>query len=179
MSRLPILSALILATACHSAGLYGHAQSYEPLSDEATAAADAKEYDPVMAKRQPEEWKNKPVKLFGVVVSRQEGPGGAADLKLSVRTLEPRNLCESTDEDSCRVTVSDHEHAMVHALVKLQGEDDIGKLSVGASSLLRIVGVIRDDVDPNDGTPVMQVEYYRHWPRGYFVTTKDRATMRR
>lgn len=179
MSRFLALSALLLATACHSAGLYGHARTYEPLSDEATATASAKEYDPVMAQRQPDKWKNKPVKLFGVVVTRQEGPGGAADLKLSVRTLEPRNLCESSDEDSCRVTVSDHEHAIVHALVKLNGEDDIGKLSVGAGFSLRVVGTIRDDVDPNDGSPMVRVSYYRHWPRGYYVTTKDRATMRR
>ena len=71
------------------------------------------------------------------------------------------------------------EHAIVHALVKLNGEDDIGKLSVGAGSLLRVVGTIRDDVDPNDGSPMVRVSYYRHWPRGYYVTTKDRATMRR
>ena len=79
MSRFLALSALLLATACHSAGLYGHARTYEPLSDEATATASAKEYDQVMAQRQPDKWKNKPVKLFGVVVTRQEGPGGAAD----------------------------------------------------------------------------------------------------
>lgn len=168
-----------IAIACHSPGQYGHSRVYSPLDEESTAVQAAREYDPVMAERRPEAWKGKPVTLFGVVKSRVEGPGGAADLTLSVRTLEPRNLCESSDEDTCRVTVSDREHAVVHALVKLQGEDDIGKLSVGAGSLLRIVGRVRDEVSSADGTPVVGVSYYRHWPRGYFVTTAARAHMLR
>ncbi len=167
------------AWGCHSPGQYGHSRVYSPLDDESAAAAAAKDYDPIMAERSPDAWKGKPVKLFGVVKSRVQGPGGAADITLSVRTLEPRNLCESSDEDSCRVTVSDREHAIVHALVKLQAEDDIGKLSVGAGSLVRVVGKFRDDVSSADGTPVVGVTYYRHWPRGYYVTTAARSHMLR
>src|SRR4051794_13245538 len=101
--------AFVLAlAACHSPGLYGHAVNYAPLDDETRAVADAREYDPVMYPREPEAWRKGTVHLFGVVESRSPGPGGAAMLKLSVRRLEPRNLCENEkDEDTCRVTVSD------------------------------------------------------------------------
>jgi len=169
---------LTLVAGCHSAGLYGHARTYAPLSDEADAAQHAKPYDPVMAQRMPEQWKGKPVSLFGVVKRRNPGPGGAADLTLSVRTLEPRNLCSNSSEDSCRVTVSDHEYAVIHALAKLRTDDNIGKNSVGIGSLVRVIGVIGDEVDASDGTPVLRATYYRHWPRDFYVTTADRATMR-
>src|SRR5690242_12601149 len=98
----------LLALSCGSAGPYGHARTYEPLGEEESAAAGTKDYDPVMAKRSPEKWKGKSVSAFGVVVNRASGPGGASEVKLSLRTLETRNLCESSDEDTCRVTVSDH-----------------------------------------------------------------------
>lgn len=184
MWRLPGLRAAVLAallvllTGCHSAGLYGHARTYVPLSDEADAAAHAKNYDPVMAQRMPDKWRGKTVSVFGVVKRRTPGPGGTTDLTLSVRTLARRNLCANRSEESCRVTVSDHEYAVVHTLVKLRADDDIGKNSVGVGSLVRVIGVIGDNVDQSDGTPVVRANYYRHWPRNYYVTTADRATMR-
>ena len=45
-------------------------------------------------------------------------------------------------------------------------------------TLVRIVGRLTDDYD-QDGTPVFRASYYRHWPRGFFVTTADREHMRR
>lgn len=178
MNRGWILVAGIVA-GCHSPGQYGFSRVYSPLSDEESATKGAKEYDPVMAQRSPDEWKGKPVMVFGVVKDRQPGPAGTSDLKLSVRTLETRNLCDTADESSCRVTISDREHAVVHALVKLTGEDDIGNLSVGAGSLLRVVGPISDSVDADDGSAVVRASFYRHWPRNYYVTTADRSHMRR
>jgi hypothetical protein len=164
--------------ACGSAGPYGHSPEYAPLGDEESAASKAKEYDPVMAKRAPEKWKGTEVSAFGVVLSRTPGASGNSQLKLSVRTLEPRNLCESSDTDTCRVTVSEHEHAIVHALVHLSAEDDIGEHSVGPRSLVRVVGLLSDTVDQGDGEQVIQAKYYRHWPRNYYVTTADRKFMR-
>ena len=52
---------LVLCAACSSAGPYGYAPTYTPLDEEETAAEGAKEFDPVMAKRFPEEWRDKPV----------------------------------------------------------------------------------------------------------------------
>jgi hypothetical protein len=132
-----------------------------------------------MAKRSPDKWKGKTLSVFGVVLDRTAGTTGNTEAKLSVRTLEARNLCESGDEDSCRVTVSEHEHAIVHVLVKLGTEDDIGAHSVGPASLLRIVGRLTDEVHASDGEPVLQATYYRHWPRGFYVTTADRKYMKR
>lgn len=175
---IPLLATGLLA-ACGSAGPYGFSRSYAPLDAEAEAAADAVEYDPVMAQRKPAEWRRKDVMLFGVVKRRTEGPGGAADLALSVRRLEKRNLCETEAEDSCRVTVSDREHALVHAYVHLDADDEIGKESVGPGSLMRVIGKLGDEVHPDDGASVLHAKYYRHWPRGYYVTTAARAHMRR
>lgn len=174
-----VFAVLLLGlSACHGAGPYGHAVNYAPLSDEEKAIAGAREYDAVMAGRQPEDWRNKPVVFFGVVTNRGSGHGGAY-LTLSVRRLAPRNLCDNAnDEDSCRVTVSDAEFGVIHAVASLGAEDDVGEHSVGVGSMLRIVGTLGEDVDPNDAAPVLRATYYRHWPRGFFVTQAAASTMR-
>jgi len=112
------------------------------------------------------------------VKQRGQAPGGMAYLTLSVRTLATRNLCDQMDEDTCRVTVSDHEFAVIHASVKLRAADEIGKESLAPGSLVRVIGKLTDDVDKTDGMQVMQATYYRHWPRNYFVTMADRDHMR-
>lgn len=175
-----LFAALALAlTACHSAGPYGHAPRYAPLSEETTATAGAREYDSVMFARQPDDWRRSSSVLFGIVTSRAAGPGGASYLNLSVRKIEPRNLCDNmNDEDNCRVTVSDADSGVVHAIVKLAGEDDVGEHSVGAGSLVRLVGRFGEDVDPNDGAPVLRATWYRHWPRYFYVTRAAARVMR-
>ncbi len=174
--RFGLLGLTLLA--CSSAGPYGFSRTYSANDDEETAVESATEYDPVMAQREPDTWKKQKVTLFGIVTSRKEGAGGAAYLTLSMRTLANRNLCDTLDEETCRVTVSDREHAVVHALAKLNGDDQIGKLSVGAGSLVRVVGKLSDNVDPDDGMPVLEVQFYRHWPRDYYVTQASASHMR-
>ena len=180
MKLLPVLVfGSLLATGCHGGGDYGHAVNYAPLSPEEKALEGSREYDPVMFQRKPDEWRAKPVSLFGVVTARASGPGGGAYLTLSVRRLEPRNLCESNaDEDTCRVTVSDADFGVVHVNVALHGDDDMGEHSVGGGSLLRVIGTFGEDVDQADGSPIMRVTYYRHWPRYFFVTKAAAAQMR-
>ncbi|HEY4156798.1 MAG TPA: hypothetical protein VGM29_01830 [Polyangiaceae bacterium] len=172
-----LLGLSLFVVSCHSAGQYGYSRTYEPLSPESVAAKDARDYDPVMAAREHADWKTKPVTVFGIVKSRSQAKDGSTYVALSVRTLSGRNLCDSMDEDTCRVTVSEHEHAVVHAKLQLTSEDDIGKSSVGPGSLLRVIGKLSDDVDVDDGTAIIQASYYRHWPRNFFVTTADRAHM--
>lgn len=164
---------------CHSAGPYGFARNYQPLSAEDTAAQGAREYDPVMAERDKDDWKKANISVFGVVKSRSAAKDGGAYVSLSMRTLSERNLCDDFDEETCRVTVSEHEHATLHATLKLASEDDIGQFSVGKGSLLRVIGKLTDEVDPNDGSSVLRVSYYRHWPRHFFVTTANSAQMTR
>jgi hypothetical protein len=171
-----LLAALLVG--CHSPGPYGHSPVYAPLDDEAAAAQNAKDYDPVMYARQTDEWRKRDVSLFGVVEDRQAGPGGAAQLKLSVRRLEPRNLCENMrDDDSCRVTVSDKDFGLVYALVQLRGEDDVGPKSVSIKSLLRVIGRFGEDVNPSDGAPILHATYYRQWPAFSYVTRASARDM--
>jgi hypothetical protein len=181
-SRLALSGPAVLSVsllACGGAGPYDHAAQYVPLGDEQHAATGAKDFDPVMVQRQPEAWHAGPVSLFGVVVARSPGPGGAAYLTLSVRRLEPRNLCEyATDETSCRTSVSDRDFGVVHAIVALRHEDDVGEHSLGAGSLVRVIGPLAQDSDPSDGNLVLRASYYRHWPRYFFVTRSSAATMR-
>jgi len=179
MRLVSALSLPFLLLACHSAGPYGFSRAYQPLSAEESAAQGTREYDPVMSGRDKDDWKKGAVSLFGVVKARSQGKDGSAYLTLSMRTLSERNLCDDFDEDTCRVTVSDHEYAIVHASVKLGSEDDIGAHSVGVSSLVRVIGKLSDEVDPGDGTPVLRASYYRHWPRHFFVTTADADHMQR
>jgi hypothetical protein len=169
----------VLLFSCHSAGPYGFSRKYQPLSAEDSAADGAREYDPVMAARDKDDWKKGPVSVFGVVKARAQAKDGSAYLTLSTRTLSERNLCDDFDEDTCRVTVSEHEYAVVHANLKLASEDDIGEHSIGKGSLVRVIGKLTDEVDADDGAPVLRASYYRHWPRNFFVTTADADHMQR
>lgn len=169
--------ALVLVSACSSAGPYGYSRTYTPLSAEEDAAEGARDYDPIMAERDKADWKKSKVSLFGIVTKRVAGPGGSAYVTLSMRTLEARNLCDQLDEDTCRVTVSEHEFAIVHAKLRLTPSDDMGKLSLNRGSLVRVIGHLTDEVDPEDGMPVFSADYYRHWPRNFFVTTASRPDL--
>jgi hypothetical protein len=173
----PALVSLALLAGCSSGGPYGYSRTYSPLSAEGDAAEGAREYDPVMAERDKAEWKKANVSVFGIVTKRAEGSAGMAYVTLSVRTREERNLCEQLDEETCRVTVSQQEFAIVHALLKLSPSDDIGDKSLNRGSLVRVLGKLTDDVDQDDGTPVLKADYYRHWPRNFFVTTASRPDM--
>jgi hypothetical protein len=171
--------AVVALAACQGAGPFGHAPRYVERDDEVAATAGAREFDPVMVERQPDQWRKGKTSLFGVVERRDAGPGGQALLELSVRRLEPRNLCDSeSDSDSCRVTVSDKDFGSVWVLVPLRGDDDVGPRSVGLRSLVRVVGTVGQDVSPSDGAAVVHANWYRHWPAFYYVTRASARDMR-
>ncbi len=173
-----LLTAVLSLTGCGGGGKYGYAPNYVQTESEETATKGAKEYDPVMYQREPEVWRKGKVVLFGVVTGRASGGGGTANLTLSVRRLEPRNLCDNgNDESTCRVTVSDRDFGVVHALVALKGDDDVGEHSVATGSLVRVVGQLGQDVD-GDGQPMVRASFYRHWPRHFYVTKANAETMR-
>jgi hypothetical protein len=172
-------SLALFALACGSAGPYGHSRAYSALDEEASAASGSERYDPVMARRLPQEWQAKKLELFGVVMARAEGRDGLTDLTLSVRRLAARNLCDQGEEDTCRVTVGDQELARVHALVSLQKDDAIGPKNLKPLSLVRVIGKLEDHVDKADGADVLVASYYRHWPAAEYVTEQARSYMRR
>ena len=173
------LSVLAALAGCRGAGPYGYSPRYVATPDEEAALRGAREYDPVMYAREPEVWRKESTSLLGVVRGRSAGPGGRAHLTLSVRRLEPRNLCSNgSDDDSCRVTVTDRDFGVVHALVALKPEDDVGEKSVGVGSLVRVVGRLGEDIDPGDGAAVIRATFYRHWPRHFYVTSSRSDLMR-
>ena len=57
--------------------------------------------------------------------------------------------------------------------MKLQGEDDVGVLHVGAGSLVRVVGVLGEATDADDGKLVINATWYRQWPAGYYAKEGD------
>lgn len=158
--------------------MYGHSETYSPLSAEEDAAEDAVDYDPVMANRRPDEWRGKVVSVFGVVEERR-GKEEAVDIKISMRQLQSRNLCETEDSSSCRVTVSEQGFATLHVDAKLSPEDAYGEKPLGPGSLVRVVGRLDKEVSAVDGLPVVKATYVRHWPPMHYVTTAARSYMRR
>jgi hypothetical protein len=168
-------STLALEAGCGGAGPYSRAPAYLPTDQEAVLAASAREYDATSARSQPLGGQNKPVVLFGVVQSRAAGPGGQALLKLSERALEPHNVCaQPGDDSSCRVTVSGRDGGTLWALVRLQGDDDVGPRAVSQRSLVRIIGTVGQDVSPTDGAPVIHASWYRHFPVTEYVSSSSK-----
>lgn len=48
-----------------------------------------------------------------------------------------------------------------------------------ANSLLRVFGTVVPGEYDAEGGPVIRAAYYRHWPRGQYVTTNAAGAMRR
>jgi hypothetical protein len=183
-STTPLWSAL-LATAlagglgCASPGPYGYSRTYTPHDAESDALRTAAEFDPVMAERRHAIWAGKSVALFGIVEEVKAQPDGAWNLKLSMRRLEPRNLCASPSEDSCRVTVSDRQYSIVRAILRPHPEDVSGKHRLREGSLLRVIGILHEELAPKDQLAIIRTTYYRHWPIQHYVTSSERRHMLR
>ncbi len=175
-----VQSGLALAavlSSCAGAGTYGHAREYVPLRDEVSWQAQATEpvYDEV--RRMPGQYVHGVISWFGVVTSVQEG--NPAQVALQLRTPQQRNLCEDESDTSCRVTVSQRDGGAFTARLTLRPEDTQGENRVQPNSLLRVYGtLVEGEYDPSGG-PVLQVRYYRQWPRGEYVTTAAAGSWRR
>jgi hypothetical protein len=177
MRPLLFASLLALVPACSGAGQYGYAHEYSAIDGEDAylhRVVDAS-YEEVRRAR-PE---NQPfVGWFGVVV---EPPVTAADvttLVLSLRAHQDRHLCSSSSSDSCRVTVSDREVGRFTAHVHERAADAAeGTLHLAVGSLVRVYG--RSSGNDASDLPVIEAEWYRHWPAHYFVTTSAASSMRR
>lgn len=138
--------------------------------------AQQRPYEQVKA--DPYQFKNTKIAWFGVVTSIDELPDGRSELQLSFRAHQARHLCRDEFEDSCRVTVSERSPGSFVARLKLSEAEKTGKDRVWLGSLLKVYGTPTGDYDEH-GDPVLEVSYYRHWPRGYYVTTAQRGAMRR
>lgn len=172
------LPLLLVLAACASAGPWGHAPDYAPIKGESEMVDAARDYDPVMARRMPDEWTKTPVRFFGVVLKGKQGSGDSSTLEVSVRKLAPRNLCASADSDTCRVTVSDRDFGTLRVSLHMTPEEKNGAEAMSSGSLLRLVGMLKPDPDQPDNL-MLQALWHRHWPRGFYVTEAFRDEMRR
>lgn len=176
--RLSLLTLLALLAAGCGAGAYSFSREYVPLSEEdelLEAAADTSYED---VRRDPNAFRSSSLGWFGVVTNVEGDPNGSVRVALTHRIHQPRHLCGDETDGSCRVTVSERESGPFSAVLTLRSEDRAGTERVGSGSLLRVYGSPTGEFDEAGG-PVIQATYYRHWPRGYYVTTGDRGRMRR
>jgi hypothetical protein len=169
---------IVLASACAS-DPYGYAPQYVPVSDEEPFMEGATEPSYEEVRRDPSSYQAGRIGWYGVVDSI-DGPAasGRARVALSHHFHQERHLCADQFDSSCRVTVSQRAGGPFTAWVDLRPEDRDGRNRVYAGSLLKVYGQVTTEYDDRGG-PVFRVEYYRHWPRGTYVTTGRSANMRR
>jgi hypothetical protein len=127
----------------------------------------------------PDLYRDRVVNWFGVVTAVEAGASGSARIALQVRTHQDRHLCEDEGETTCRVTVSQRDGGPFTAVVTLRPEDALGENQVQPNSLLRVFGTVAVGEYDAQGGPVLRVQYYRHWPRGEYVTTASAGAWRR
>jgi hypothetical protein len=173
-----LLLASLLALGGCGANPYGFSRSYETLSDEEDFAEGAEEAVYEDVRRDPARFRERCLAWFGVVTGVEAGSGGATLVHLTHRSHQERHLCADETDASCRVTVSERASGPWSATLTLRAEDTVGTDRVWTGSLLRVIGVPTGEFDA-EGGPVLAAAYYRHWPRGAYVTTADRARMRR
>jgi hypothetical protein len=166
------------ALAACGGGQYGFARTYSPLASEQThfdRAEDATYQDLL---RDPHRFEKTEVGWFGSVTNVAPGDGGKARLTLSLRAHQARHLCTDDSRSSCRVTVSEAQLGVFTVDLALKPDEINGAERIWVGSLLKVYGTHSGEFSEETG-PVLNVSYYRHWPRGYYVTTAARGSMRR
>lgn len=163
---------------CGGAGPYNYARTYEPLISERGHLERAQEIPYERVKSVPHDYKETELAWFGVVSAAHDLPDGRAQLKLAARTHQARHLCRDEYQDSCRLTVSESSPGEFTVRVALKPDEKQGKERVWVGSLLKVYGKPTGESD-EQGDPVIEPAYYRHWPRGYYVTTAQRGAMKR
>lgn len=166
-----------LVVGCGGGGQYGYAREYEPLSEEEPyfEAEQRVTYEDV--RRDPADYRSSQIGWFGVVTDLDTS-GDRARIHLSHRIHQDRHLCADEYDSSCRVTISEREGGPFTAVVDLRPEDLAGQDRLWVGSLVKVYGAPTGDFD-DQGGPVIDAEWYRHWPRGKYVTTGAAASMRR
>lgn len=174
-SAWPLL--VLFLAACGGAGPYGYAREYVPLGDEEEYLEGEQRVTYEDVRRDPQEFQSARLGWFGVV-TEVDSSGDRALVHMTHRIHRERHLCEDERDSSCRVTVSDRQSGPFTAVVDLQPEDRSGQDRVWTGSLLKVYGAPTGEFDEGGG-PVIRADWYRHWPRGKYVTTGAAASMRR
>ena len=165
--------ALAGLSAC-GGGQWGYAREYDPWSDEEDLleGTTALTYEEV--RRDPADFRSAKVAWFGTVETIGDG-----QIELAFRTLSARNLCSDESAGSCRVTVNERKGGPFIVKLTLRPEHTEGPDRVWEGTLMRVIGSPTGELDPETGGPVIDAEWYRHWPHGKYVTTGARGSMRR
>jgi hypothetical protein len=172
-----LAGAAFCAISC-GGGEYGFARTYAPLGAEGTHFEQAQQPTYQDLIRDPNKYKEVEIGWFGVVTGMSAGPKGRTRIALSLRAHQARHLCSEESSSSCRVTVSEAPLANFTADVSLSSSEINGKERVWTGSLLKVYGTYTGEYSEETG-PVIDVVYHRHWPRGTYVTTAARGSMRR
>jgi hypothetical protein len=170
---------LALVAGC-GAGRYGYARDYEPWGDEGRYLAREADLSYEDVRRFPDQHAEELLGWFGTVteIVSLDRATGEARLRLSLRPHQDRHLCEDETAGSCRVTIAERGIGPFEVLLTLRPEDlQEGTERLWTGSLLKVYGHVTDAGNEESG-PILQVEWYRHWPHGTYVTTAARGTMR-
>lgn len=174
------LLALLSLPGC-GGGRYGFARAYEAYGPEGTYLSREVDLSYQEVRRFPERHANDLVGWFGVVreIQQLDRQSGEARLLLDLRVHQDRHLCSDETAGSCRVTVSERGIGPFTALVRIEPQDlATGPERLWTGSLVKIYGHVMDAGTEESG-PVLQAEWYRQWPHGFYVTTGARGAMRR
>ena len=170
---------LLVSLAACASDPHGYAPQYVPSPDEEPFYEEAATPSYEEVRRDPAAYEGQRIAWFGVVTGASPaGSSGDARLALTHRFHQQRHLCADQSDSSCRVTVSARAGGPFTALVRLHPEDATGPNRLYAGSLVKIYARVTSEYDERGG-PVFRAEYYRHWPRGTYVTTDSAPNMRR
>lgn len=174
------LGALASVAGC-GGGQWGYSRNYEAWGDEGQYLERETQLSYEEVQRFPDRHADDLLGWFGVVRGEPQidPQTGEAQVTLMLRSHRERHLCSDETSGSCRVTVSDRDIGPFQALMTIRPEDrtsDRERLWTG--SLVKVYGHVLDGGNEEEG-PTIQVEWYRYWPHGYFVTTAAAGSMRR
>jgi hypothetical protein len=173
---LALIGALFMS-AC-GGGQYGYDRAYVALGDEDPHMEQVGPVSYEDVRRDPADYRTATLGWFGVVTSVERDSDNRTLIHGTHRIHQARHLCSDETAGSCRVTVSDRQSGPFTAVVDIHPEDREGELRLWAGSLVKVYGSPSGEFD-TEGGPILEGAYYRHWPRGTYVTTGAAGSMRR
>jgi hypothetical protein len=168
-----------MLAACGGGGQYGYDREYVTTSEEDDLLEEVTEANYEDVKRDPSDYRSALVSWFGVVTNVDlDASTGRALVSMTHRTHQARHLCGDERASSCRVTVSERAGGPFSAELDMRPEDREGQDRLWVGSLVRAYGSPNGEFD-DEGGPILTARWYRHWPRGKYVTTGAARSMRR
>lgn len=160
------------------ASQYGYARQYEALDAEEAHLERAVDVSYEDVRRDPEAHGGKLLGWFGKVTHVERLASGRWRVSFEQRFHQPRHLCRDHAEDSCRVTITKRVGGPFSTELSPHHEDLAGKYRLQPGALVKLYGRPTGEFD-DDGGPILESVYYRHWPLGTFVRIGAAGAMRR